>query len=182
MLDLEETSQCVEKALDALIRSHFAITIHLVRQRQHAETLEFSGELQSSLKALQPALEPLLKAVQDAGGGGPREGAGRRSSPAPSLKSEAANAVADCSQERAQSILPSMQDFNEVDSALPKFRYPMYCLRVWDFLSMDLTAEPLPPHQEMLKRGLLTTYTAGMNAFLSGTWTSSPWLFESSKT
>ena len=92
------------------------------------------------------------------------------SSPALSLKSEAANAVADCSR----GSLPSMQDFNEVDSALPKFRYPMYCLRVWDFLSMDLTAEPLPPHQEMLKRGLLTTYTAGMSAFFSGTWTSSP--------
>ena len=37
MLDLEETSQCIENALDALIRSHFAIAIHLVRQRHRGK-------------------------------------------------------------------------------------------------------------------------------------------------
>ena len=73
MLDLEVINKCVEHALDTLIRAYFTIKTHLALQEQHTEKLEFSDHFQGNLRDLQHALETLLKAIQDVGGGERKE-------------------------------------------------------------------------------------------------------------
>ena len=123
MPDLEEIGKCVEHAIDALIRTHFAITTHLVRQGQHTESLEFPNRLRDVVKALQPLLETIIQAVQHFGDGR------RKECTTQTILQEPTRKVFLPAKSKRASLLNSVT----VDSALPKFPYPMYCIKVLDF-------------------------------------------------